>query len=79
MNRLTNEPALLIGLGEALLALVVAFGVDLTVEQTAAVLAAIVAVGSLLTRQIVYGPKTVDEVMDADAVISAAERGEHRG
>jgi len=77
MKRLTNEPAVLIGVAEALLVLAVAFGVDLTPEQTAAVLAALVALGTVLTRQIVYGPKTVDEIMDAEAVISAAERGEH--
>lgn len=32
--------------------------------------------GGAVARQTVYGPKTVDEVMDADAVIAAAERGE---
>lgn len=72
-----NEPALLIGLLEAALALAVSFGLDLTPEQTGAVLAALVALGTLLTRQTVYGPKSVDAVMDGHAVIEAAERGEH--
>lgn len=78
-ERITNNPALLIGAAEAVLALAVAFGVDLTQEQMGAVLAAIVAVGALATRQTVYGPKTVDKVMDAESVIAAAERRTPRG
>lgn len=73
LDWIKNNPALLIGLFEALLALAVTFGVDLTIEQTSAVLAALVALGSLATRQSVNGPVTVerlkreheDEVVDA--------------
>lgn len=75
--RIRNNPALLIGAVEALLALAVTFGVELTPEQTGAVLAALVALGSIAIRQSVYGPKTVDAELDAERVVAAAERGEH--
>lgn len=77
LTKLRNEPALLIAALEAVLVLAVQFGVELTQEQTTAVLAAVVALGALFTRQTVYGPRTVDKVMDAEAVVAAAERGEH--
>lgn len=54
--RIRNNPALLIGAVEALLALAVTFGADLTPEQTGAVLAALVALGSIAVRQSVHGP-----------------------
>lgn len=37
----------------------------------------IVVGGGTIGRQQAWGPKTVDEIMDAEAVIAAAERGEH--
>lgn len=50
MSGLRREPALIVGLVEALLVLAVAFGLDLTTEQVAAVTGAAVVVGALLTR-----------------------------
>lgn len=67
LTRLRNNPALLIGLLEAVLALAVAFGVDLTKEQMGAVVAAIVAVGAIATRQSVHGPVSHQRDLD-DAV-----------
>lgn len=45
-----REPALIIGLVQALLALAVGFGLELTAEQTALILAATAAVLSVVTR-----------------------------
>jgi hypothetical protein len=59
LDRARNEPALIVGVVEAVLVAAIAFGIDLTAEQTAALLAVVVAVGALITRQTVYGPRTV--------------------
>lgn len=45
-----REPALVIGAVQAVLALVVAFGLKLSVEQTGAILAATAAVLAVVTR-----------------------------
>lgn len=50
MSVIRSEPALVVGLVEAVLVLVVAFGLDLTVEQTGAILAVVVAIGAVATR-----------------------------
>lgn len=50
MNR---EPAFIIGLIEAVIALVTAFGLDLSVEQVGGIMAVTTAVLSILTRQLV--------------------------
>ena len=65
-----KEPAVIIGaiiaLVSSLLALVTAFGLDLTQEQTGAAMAFVGAVLALVqgltTRQQVYAPATVDEL-----------------
>jgi len=49
-QRIRREPALVSGLVTAVLALVVAFGVDLSQEQTGAILAVVAAVMALVTR-----------------------------
>ena len=46
-----TEPALIIGFAQALLALAVSFGFDLSVEQVGALVAVTSAVMSLLLRQ----------------------------
>jgi hypothetical protein len=48
---LKNEPALIVGAVQALLAVAVSFGLDLSVEQVGAVVAASAAVTSILLRQ----------------------------
>lgn len=50
MSALGREPALIVGLVEALLVLAVAFGLDLTAEQVAAVTGVAVIAGAVLTR-----------------------------
>ena len=46
-----REPALFLGLIQTVLALVLAFGVDLSTEQTGAILAVTAAALALITRQ----------------------------
>lgn len=50
IDRIKNEPALVLGLVQAILALVVAFGFDLTGEQTACILAVTAAILGLVVR-----------------------------
>ena len=45
-----REPALILGAIQAILALVVSFGLDLSVEQTGAILAASAAILAVITR-----------------------------
>jgi hypothetical protein len=78
-----REPVALLGTFiaaiPAVLALLVAFGVDLNDEQTAAilgVLAALTGGATAVQRQQVYPARKVEEIMDAEAVIAQAERGE---
>lgn len=64
-HRLRNEPALIFSLVEATVALAVAFGLNLTAEQTGAVLAIVAILTGVTVRQQVYGPVTADELVDA--------------
>lgn len=54
----SQEPALYIGLFEAVLALAVAFGLDLSGEQVGAILAVATTFGAVVTRSQVYSPAT---------------------
>ena len=74
LTRLRNEPALIFSLVEAVVALAVAFGLQLTGEQVGAIMAVVAVLTGVSVRAAVYGPRTVDTIMDADTVISAAER-----
>jgi hypothetical protein len=49
--KLKNEPALIVGFVQATLAVAVSFGLDLSVEQVGAIVAASAAVTSILLRQ----------------------------
>lgn len=79
-----NEPVrisallagLLVAVSTALLAIDGGATWQFAVGQALAYLGLIVGGGEVARSQ-AWGPKTVDEVMDAEAVISAAERGEH--
>lgn len=50
MNWLRREPALVAGIVQAVLALLLAFGVDLTQDQVAAVMGVTAAVLALIVR-----------------------------
>jgi hypothetical protein len=58
-----TEPALILGTVQAILALVVSFGVGLTAEQIGAIMAAAAMFVALLTRHLVYSPATVEAKM----------------
>lgn len=62
MSIFRKEPAALIGLVEAIIALVVAFGVPLDAAQTAGVMGVVAVIGAILTRQSVYAPDTVEHL-----------------
>lgn len=53
LSRLRAEPALVLGLVQSVIALVAAFGLELSAEQTGAILAVTAAVLSIVTRQLV--------------------------
>lgn len=65
-----REPALILGAVQAVIVLVVSFGLDLTAEQSGAILAATAAVLAVIARQSVYAPATVE----ADYVPKHSER-----
>lgn len=50
LARLKAEPAIVIGVIQAALVLLVAFGIDLSPEQSAAIIALAVAAGALFVR-----------------------------
>lgn len=62
-----REPALIIAAVQTVIALVVAFGVDLSNEQTGALLAVTAAVLGVVTRQSVYAPATVERITSSPA------------
>lgn len=72
IDRIKNEPALYIGLVQAILALVVTFGLDLSVEQVGAILAVTAAVLSVVTRTQVTPTRTI-EVPEAAPPAPAAK------
>lgn len=59
MERIKNEPALVAGLVQAVLALAVAFGLDLSPEQIGAILGATAAVLALVVRSKVVPSRKV--------------------
>ena len=60
-----REPAMILGLVQTVIALVAAFGLDLTAEQTGAILAATAAVLAVITRQSVTPNGSVAAKVDA--------------
>ena len=63
IDRLKREPALVLGLVGALIALGAAFGLDLSKEQTGAITATVVAVLAVVTRQSVTPNATVQTLV----------------
>lgn len=61
MNKLLGrEPALILGAVQAVIALAIAFGLDLSVEQTGAILAATAAVLAVIVRSQVTPTRSGD-------------------
>lgn len=78
-DRIRNEPAILYALVEAVIAFGLAIATSAGVEIAPEIIASFLGIVAIITgvgvRQAVYGPKTVDEIVDAEAVIQQAERG----
>jgi hypothetical protein len=72
--RFNNQPALYAGVANIIFALALALGFELDGVEVAAAMSIVSGVLALLVRKSVWGPKSVDEIMDASAVIEAAER-----
>ena len=79
MNR-TEEPVVFLGaipgVFTAALAVLLAFGVDITEEQVATLLglvAALIAAVTAIQRNRVWPDAKVQEIMDADSIIADAE------
>ena len=70
IDRIRREPALVAGLVQAVLALLVAFGLDLTGEQTASILAVTAALLAVLTRAQVTPVVDVVEHRDGREVVA---------
>lgn len=77
--RIRREPALALGLVSATIALLLSFGLHLTDEQVGAIMAVVVAVLSVVTRQAVTPNVSVavrkDELTEGADVAYLGERG----
>lgn len=65
MDKLKLEPAVIVSLVAAVIALVVSFGIDLSAEQTGAIMAVVVILAGLYTRSQVTPQTNVDAQVDA--------------
>jgi hypothetical protein len=72
---MNNEPAVIVGLVQAGLALAVSFGLGLTVEQLGAIVAVVAAASAVLLRQRV-SPVGAGSVLAAPAIGSAPQPSE---
>jgi len=77
--KLKNEPALIVGFVQAILALAVSFGLDMSVEQVGAIVAVAAAATSVLLRQQVSPvsstPTPHDEPAPASGILTTAGVG----
>lgn len=62
----SREPAVIIGLVNALIALAVGFGLSVTPAQVGLINAAVTAILSLVTRSQVSSPATMKAIQDAN-------------
>ena len=62
----SREPAVIIGLVNALIALAVGFGLHVTPAQVGLINAAVTAILSLVTRSQVSSPATMKAIQDAN-------------
>lgn len=73
LNRIRTEPALVTGLISALIAVGVAFGLDLTGEQTGAIMAGVAAIMAFVVRsQVTPTSKVAAEDTDTGVVAGPA-------
>lgn len=79
-NLFRQEPAVIVGAVQALLALVAAFGLEWITPEQAAALVAFISAATLLIRSTVYAPATAEEIkaqrdLLAETVRTADETG----
>ena len=70
LDRIRREPALVTGLVAATIALGVSFGLELSGEQTGAIMALVVAILAFVTRQQVTPVVDVVERLDGTEVVA---------
>jgi len=70
MQMLAKEPALIVGFLEAVLALAVAFGLDLDAGQVGAIMSVVTASLALLLRQAVVAPATIAQSADVPQTVT---------
>lgn len=69
-----TEPALILGAIQALIALIVSFGLSLTTEQIGAILAFAAVVVSIITRYLVVSPATLEAKVTEAKLIAEAKK-----
>jgi hypothetical protein len=73
LERIKNEPALVVGLVSAIIALLLAFGLSLTDEQVGGIMAVVVAILAVVTRSQVTPTRVVAaEVKQGEVVTGPA-------
>lgn len=65
LESLKNNPAIVVSTITAILAVLVSFGVPLQPEQQTALIGLAPIISGLITRQLVYGPVTVEKLKAA--------------
>ena len=73
-NLLKQEPAIIVGTVQSLLALVAAFGFDLISPEQAAAIIAAVSAFTLLLRGLIYSPATAEQIKEQREVLAKAVR-----
>jgi hypothetical protein len=73
--KLKNEPALIVGFVQAMLALAVSFGLDLSVEQVGAIVALAATATSVLLRQQVSPASSTPTSAPASEILTTAGVG----
>lgn len=71
-QRIDNEPALGAGAAVAVVALGVAYAADVSAEGLAWIVAVVAVGAAFAVRHVVHGPRTIDDVLDAEAVLQGA-------
>ena len=78
MNLFKREPALIIGAVQAVIVVAVAFGLNLTPEQTGGILTALAAILAVVTRASVVSPATNHRAVKAAARLGTSDPGQAR-
>jgi len=74
LESIKNNPAIIIGIITAVLGLLVSFGLQISADQKAAILALGSVLAGLVTRQFVTGPVTAAKLEAVARVAAKAEQ-----